>query len=193
MLNFKELVLKNRSYRGYDRTVKQTQEELAALVDYARLMPAARNAQPLKYFLAYDEDVVAQIQKHTSWAGSLPDLSLPFANEEPTSFIVVLQDTTIESNLGQFQKDVGIVGATITLAAVEKGLGCCMIGAYSAVGVKEVLQLSEHLTPVLVIAIGKPTEKIVLTEALDGEVTYYRDEENVHFVPKRLAADIIVD
>jgi len=192
MSSFKDLVLQNRSYRGYDNSVKQTKAELMELVDYARLMPAARNIQPLKYFLAYDEEVVSKIQKHTQWAGLLSDLDLPFAGEEPTSFIVVLQDTDINSNLDLFKNDVGIVAATITLAAVEAGLGCCMIGAFSANGVKESLQLAENLLPVLVIAIGAPDEKIVLTHVKDGDVAYYRDEENVHYVPKRKLEDIIV-
>jgi len=193
MSNLKDLVLQNRSYRGYDNSVRQTKEELMELVDYARLMPAAKNVQPLKYFLAYEKEVVDQIQPHTKWAGLLADLSLPFEGTEPTSFIVVLQDTEIEANLAQFKNDVGIVAATITLAAAEKGLGCCMIGAYSGAGVKEVMQLPENLSPVLVIALGKPDEKIVLTDAEDGNVAYYRDENNVHYVPKRRLEDIIVN
>jgi len=192
VLKFKDLVLQNRSYRGYDNSVKQTRAELMELVDHARLMPAAKNLQPLKYFLAYEKEVVDLIQEHTKWAGLLADLNLPFEGEKPTSFIVVLQDTDIEPALMQFQKDVGIVAATITLAAAEVGLGCCMIGAYSAAGVKEVMQLPPNLSPVLVIAIGKPNEEIVLTEAEDGDVAYYRDENNVHYVPKRRLEDIIV-
>ena len=192
MSKFKDLVLQNRSYRGYDNSSKQTKEELMALVDHARLMPAAKNAQPLKYFLAYEKEVVDQIQVHTKWAGLLADLNLPFEGTKPTSFIIVLQDTDIEPVLAQFQSDVGIAAATITLAAAESGLGCCMIGSYSAMGVKEVMKLPENLSPVLVIAIGKPDEKIVLTEAEDGNVAYYRDENNVHYVPKRKLEDIIV-
>ena len=193
MSKFKDLVLQNRSYRGYDNHVTQTKETLMALVDHARLMPAAKNAQPLKYFLAYEKAVVDQIQAHTNWAGLLADLNLPFAGEKPTSFIVVLQDTDLEPALAQFKTDVGIAGATITLAAAEMGLGCCMIGSFSAAGVKEVMKLPEALSPVLVIAVGKPNEKIVLTEAVDGNIAYYRDEDNVHYVPKRKLEDIIFD
>jgi len=193
MSKLKDLVLKNRSYRGYEGNAKQTREELMALVDHARLMPAAKNAQPLKYFLAYEKEVVDQIQAHTKWAGLLADLNLPFEGTKPTSFIVVLQDTEIEPVLAQFRNDVGIAAATITLAAAEKGLGCCMIGAYSAIGVKEVMQLPDNLSPALVIAIGKPAEKIVLTEAKNGKVAYYRDEHNTHYVPKRQLEDIIVN
>ncbi|MCL2559609.1 MAG: nitroreductase family protein [Turicibacter sp.] len=193
MSKFKEIVLKNRSYRGYDNDVTQTKEDLLDLVDHARLMPAAKNAQPLKYFLAYEKEVVAQIQAHTKWAGLLAELNLPFEGTKPTSFIVILQDTDIEPVLAQFQTDAGIAAATITLAAAEKGLGCCMIGAYSAAGVKAVMQLPENLSPVLVIAIGKPAEKIVLTDVEDNKVAYYRDEDNVHYVPKRKLADIVVN
>lgn len=192
MSSLKDLVLQNRSYRGYDNSVKQTKAELTALVDYARLMPAARNIQPLKYFLAYEKEIVDRIQKQTKWAGLLSDLDLPFAGEEPTSFIVVLQDVGIDTNLDLFKNDVGIVSAAITLAAVEAGLGCCMIGAFSASGVKEAIDQPENLLPVLVIAIGKPDEKIVLTDAEAGNVAYYRDEDNVHYVPKRRLEDIIV-
>ena len=191
MLKFRDLVLKNRSYRGYDNSVKQTKEELMKLVDHARLMPAAKNAQPLKYFLAYEKEIVDLIQVHTKWAGLLSDLNLPFAGTKPTSFIVVLQDTDIKTAM--LQTDVGVVAATITLAAAEVGLGCCMIGAFSAAGVKEVMQLPQNLSPVLVIAIGKPDEKIVLTEVEDGNVDYYRDENNVHYVPKRKLEDILIE
>jgi len=193
MSNLKDLVLKNRSYRGYDRQVRQTKAELAALVDHARLMPSAKNAQPLKYFLANEPEIVDKIQQHTKWAGSLTALTLPFAGTAPTSFIVILQDTEVEAVLSMFQKDVGIVAATITLAAAEVGLGCCMIGAYSAAGIKAVMQLPENLTPALVIAVGRPNEEIVLTEAISHDVAYYRDANNVHYVPKRRLEDIIVN
>jgi len=188
----KNLVLKNRSYRGYDRSIRQTKKELMELIDHARLMPAARNAQPLKYFLAFEDEVVSAILPHTFWAGSLPDLDLPFDGTEPTSFIVILQDTKLQPVLTQFQTDVGISAATITLAATEKGLGCCMIGSYSATGIKEVMRLPEHLVPVLLIAIGKPAEKIVLIDAETTDTTYYRDNFT-HYVPKRKLEDIVID
>ena len=191
MIKFKDLVRKNRSYRGYDNTVRQSKEELIELIDHARLMPAAKNSQPLKYFIAYEKEIVDSIQSHTRWAGKLQHLNLPFAGYEPTSFIVILQDMIVESVMTQV--DVGIASATITLAAAEVGLGCCIIGAYSVKGVKEVMQLEDSLSPVMVIALGKPAEEIVLVDAVDGNVDYYRDNNNIHYVPKRNLADIIVN
>ena len=45
----------------------------------------------------------------------------------------------------------------------------------------------------LVIALGKPAETIILTEVgEDGNTAYYRDENDVHYVPKRKLEDIII-
>lgn len=81
---------------------------------------------------------------------------------------------------------------TILLAATEDGLGGCMIGSFSLAGIKKALNLTENLEPVLVVALGKPAEKIVLTDVKeDGEIGYYRDENDVHYVPKRALKDIL--
>lgn len=54
--------------------------------------------------------------------------------------------------------------------------------------------MPEHLSPVLIVALGKPKEEIVLTEAVEGDdVKYYRDENDVHYVPKRKLEDIIIE
>ena len=55
------------------------------------------------------------------------------------------------------------------LAAAEKGLGGCMIGNYNADSVKKGTELAENLAPVLIVAFGKPAEKIVIKEIEEGE------------------------
>lgn len=48
--------------------------------------------------------------------------------------------------------------------------------------------------PVLIVAIGKPDETIVLTDVKeDGDINYYRDENDVHYVPKRSLEDLIIN
>ena len=49
----KDLVLKNRSYRGFDESVRISRETLEGFVDCARLCPSSVNKQPLKYFLTW--------------------------------------------------------------------------------------------------------------------------------------------
>ena len=115
-----DLVLKNRSYRGYNKNRKVTKEELMELVDIARLCPSSANIQPLCYYLAWEPDEVARIQEQTRWAGAITHMKLPHPGMEPPAFIVILQDTKINDSMTRFQKDVGIVAQTMLLAAAEK-------------------------------------------------------------------------
>ena len=80
------------------------------------------------------------------------------------------------------------------LAAAEKELGGCMIGNFDKNGLKKLLQLPEGIEPNLVVAFGRPAEKIVLTDVgEDGNTRYYRDETGtVHFVPKRSLKDVLL-
>jgi nitroreductase len=69
-----------------------------------------------------------------------------------------------------------------------------MIGNFRPEAVAEHLGLDmERHLPQLILALGKPDEEIYLTELKPGEPSaYYRDEENRHFVPKRLTVDLII-
>ena len=45
----------------------------------------------------------------------------------------------------------------------------------------------------LVLALGKPAETVVLDElGEDGDIAYWRDENDVHHVPKRSLDDLII-
>ena len=171
----KDLVIKNRSFRGYDESRKITQEELLGFVDLTRYTASSANTQPLKYHIAYKKEEVDAIQALTG-------------------FIVICLDRGIAPNETAFLRDVGIAAQTILLAAAEKGLGGCMIGNFNRAALKELLKLPEDVEPNLVVAIGKPAEEVVLTEVgPDGNTRYYRDETGtVHYVPKRSLKDILL-
>lgn len=191
---FREIVIANRSYRGYDESYKFTREKLEEYVDLTRFTPSSVNMQPFKYYVAYEKSNVDTIQKMTKWARALPELNLPYEGKRPTGFIIICQDTNIFSNTNRFMKDVGIVAQTILLQAADDGLGGCMIGNFNAEEVKSTLNLSENLLPLLIVALGKPAEKIVITEVKeDGKTDYYRDENDVHYVPKRSLEDILIN
>ncbi len=189
----KDLVLKNRSYRGYDHTYHFTRAELEDYVDHARLCPSSVNKQPLKYYLAWEEEEVAKIQAETRWARALQPTTLPRPGKEPTAFIVICQDDQIDPSLTRYMKDVGIVAQTMLLAAVEAGQGGCMIGNFTAEAVRQVLSLPENLHPLLIVAFGKPDENIVLVDVQNGETNYYRDAEDTHYVPKRSLQDELIN
>jgi nitroreductase len=79
------------------------------------------------------------------------------------------------------------------LAAVEHGLAGCMLGSVKRDRLKTLLELGEGLEIMLVIALGKPVESVVLEEVgPSGSIKYYRDEKGVHHVPKRSLDEILL-
>ena len=188
-----ELAKKSRSFRGFDERRKISREELLYFVDCARFAPSSVNRQPFRYYLAARPEQLEKIQPLTGWARALPEKKLPYPGRRPTAFIVILQDKNLDDNTERYLRDVGIVAQTMLFAAVEKGLGGIMIGNFSPAKLSEALELPENLVPMLIVAFGKPTEKILLTEIEEGESTnYFRDENDVHYVPKRKLEDIVI-
>lgn len=191
---FIDLVKKNRSWRGYDESRRISREELLSFVDCARFAPSSVNRQPFRYYLAYKQEQLDLIQPLTGWARALPEKNLPYPGHRPTAFVVICQDTTLDENLDRYQRDVGIAAEAMLLAAAEAELGGIMIGNFSPKRMSEALALPENLVPMLVVAFGKPDERIVLTEIDEGEPTnYYRDENDTHYVPKRKLKDVVLE
>ena len=189
----KDLVLKDRSYRGYHEERKVTRDELIDMVDMARLTASGGNKQPLKYYISTEQGEVEAILATTKWAAALPELHLPKPGTHPTAFVIILQDSDIQPNMQAAMIDVGIAAQTITLAATEKGLGCLKIGIFNAQELSSLLQLPENLVPKLVIAVGEPAEHIELVTVCGTATNYYRDEKGTHYVPKRALEDILIE
>lgn len=186
-----ELIRKNRSYRRFYQDVPVTMETLRELVNLARLSASAANLQPLKYILSCDAETNALIFPHTRWAGYLKDWPGPAEGERPAAYIIILGDTTITKSFGC---DHGIAAQSIMLGATERGLGGCMIGSIDRDGLRRALNIPDHFEILLILALGKPKEQVVIEEVgPDGDIRYYRDQDGVHHVPKRALKDLIVE
>jgi len=186
----KDLVFQNRSYRRFDETVTITRETLKELVDLARHTASAANRQPLKYVLSWEPQKNGLIFPHLAWAGYLKEWPGPAAGERPTAYIVMLVDTEISPAAAY---DLGIAGQTILLGATEKGLGGCMIASIKKEDLRESLGIAEQYEIVLVIALGKPVEKVTIEAVKSGgDIRYWRDPQGGHHVPKRSLEEIIV-
>ena len=105
---------------------------------------------------------------------------------------MICQDTSIDANLSRFQRDVGIVAQTMLLTAVEMGLGGCMIGNFNAGTLHDAIGLDAHIHPLLIVAVGKPDEEVIIKDVVDGKTGYYRDNEDRHYVPKRALKDLLI-
>lgn len=186
----RELILENRSYRRFHEDVSITEDTLKELVDLARLSASGANLQPLKYFLSWEPQRNAVIFPRLGWAGYLKDWPGPEEGERPVAYIIILGDTRIRKSFGC---DHGIAAQSILLGAVERGFGGCMIASVNREELGPALGLAEHLQILLVIALGRPKEEVVLEPLGEGgDIKYYRDDEGRHHVPKRSLDDIII-
>ena len=186
----RDLILKNRSYRRFHQEAAIQLETLKELVDLARCSASAANRQPLKYMLSCEPEKNALIFPQLGWAGYLKDWGGPSKGERPSAYIIILGDTEISQSFGC---DHGIAAQSILLGAREKGLAGCMIGSIDKGKLREALDIPERYEEVLVLALGKPREEVVI-EAVgpDGDIKYWRDSEGVHHVPKRSLEEIII-
>ena len=190
MASLRDLVLRNRSYRRFDESYRIERETLVELVGLARCTPSAANRQPLKYILTADQETNDRIFPCLLWAAYLQDWEGPGPGERPSAYIVILIDETITKD---WWCDDGIAAQTILLGAVEQGLGGCMIGSINKERIRQELHIPEHLKIRLVVALGKPAERVVLEDlAPGGDIRYWRDEKGSHHVPKRMLEELVV-
>lgn len=186
-----DLIRRNRSCRRYYEEESVARETLVELVNLARMSASAANRQPLRFVLSWEPERNRNIFPCLTWAAYLKDWPGPAPGERPAAYIVITGDTRLTDN---FWCDHGIVSQSMLLGATARGLAGCMIGAFNEKKLRTVLALPEYLKIMLVLALGKPRETVVLEE-MDPEdsIKYWRDENGVHHVPKRPLEELIVD
>lgn len=185
--NLDTLLSRNRSYRGYDRTVVVGKSTLEKIVAVNTRIPSARNQQVLRFKLVTRDSGATDVLAHIKLGGALPELNLPFAGTEPEAFIIICS-TIPENKLVDI--DLGISAQSMLLKATDLGLNGIIIGAFNKTKIIEAFGL-EH-EPLLILAIGKGAENIRLTEIREQESHNYYRENGVHFVPKVALSDLLL-
>ncbi len=186
----KELILKNRSYRRFYQNESISMEILHSLIDLGRLSASGANRQPLKYIVSNTKDKNDLIFQMIGWAGYLKDWTGPDEGERPAAYIIILGDKEISPSFGC---DHGIAAQSIMLGAVENGLGGCMIATVNREKLMSALKIPEHYEILLVLALGKPKEEVILEPVKQNQdIKYWRDSQGGHHVPKRSLEEIVL-
>ena len=100
----------------------------------------------------------------------------------------MVQDTAIPGDLAT---DTGIALANMTLAAWDKGVGSCIMGASNQPALTALLGIEEPQKLAFMVAFGYPTHKagiVPMTEQTG--VKYYLDENRDYCVPKRSTEEL---
>ncbi|THB81678.1 MAG: nitroreductase [Desulfobacteraceae bacterium] len=187
--SFTDLVKQNRSCRRFDATHVIEMDTLKGLIELARYTASGANMQPLKYILVNHPEKNDAVYQSLGWAAYLKDWKGPGNDEKPTAYIVITGDSTLAKN---YWCDHGIAAQTILLSARDQGLAGCMFAAINHKKLRSDLSIDEHLDILLVLALGKPVETAQIDDVgPDGSIKYWRDEQQVHHVPKRGLDELI--
>lgn len=187
----KELLKKNRSYRRFYQDSRIPAGELRDWVDNARYCPSGGNLQALRFRIVTEPEECEKVFAALHWAAALPDWDGPAEGERPSAYILIVHDLRISR---ERKWDAGIAAQTIMLSAVERGYGGCILGSVERKKLSAELGIDAQQYEInLVLALGKPKEQVkIVSVGEDGSTTYYRDEAQVHYVPKRSLAEILL-
>ena len=187
-MNAMELLTTRRTYRRFAQKAVP-QDVVDDIVQAVRLSSCGANRQAVRLVLVQSPEMVAKVQPLVKWAGYLPpEQGTPKADELPTFYAAVVQDTAIPGDLAT---DTGIALANMTLAAWDKGVGSCIMGAINKPALTALLGIEEPQKLAFMVAFGYPTHKASIVPMTEQTgVKYYLDENRDYCVPKRSAEEL---
>ncbi|MFO8073907.1 MAG: nitroreductase family protein [Polyangia bacterium] len=141
--------------------------ELASLLEAARWAPSSRNSQPWRFIAAHRKERA----KFDGIGGCLVDWNRGWADGAAV-LLVACARTHDEKNrlLTHAWYDTGQAMAWMTVEATARGLRVHQMGGFNSEKVREACDLPDEVEPVVVAALGYPTDPDRLAEP-------YREQE----------------
>lgn len=149
MTNFLELAKSRYSARGYsDQEIEP--DTLQYILEAAQAAPSAANFQPWHLVVIRDGNIRKEINSVYSrpWFAQAPILLIICGDHEKSWKRADGKD--------HCDIDIAIITDHITLAAAEKGIGTCWICNFDALLCRNILQLPDHIEPIVILTIGYP-------------------------------------
>ena len=157
-----ELLLKNRSTRGYNKSYVVSRNELQQIVAVNTKIGSGCNRQVLRFRLVTQGEEATKVLDNIKMGAALPELHLP----------------------------LGMSLQTMMLKATEMGLSSLIIGAFNKSKLKESFALPYE--PVAILCVGKGAEKFELVPIKENESHSYYRKNGIHYVPKVVLEDLIL-
>jgi nitroreductase len=178
MINAKDtldLINSRQSDRKYNG-IPVEKEKLERIIEAGRMAPSACNAQPWKFIVVTDPELVLKIADAAS--AKLIGMN-SFVAQAPAILVIVREKPNMSSKVGATIKnkdysliDIGIATENICLQAKAEGIGSCIIGWFDERQIRKLLEVPKSKRVELIITIGyslseqrekrrKPSEEIV--------------------------------
>lgn len=154
-MEFSEVVSKRRSVRHFNTKLAVSETDIRGLLEAAVHAPTAGNIQPWRFF------VVRSTEARERLAASLRQ---PWAAAAPVVIVVAVDPRPCSARYGDRGEylysiqDTAAAATSILLAAVDRGLASCWIGAFDENAVSQAVGITAPITPVAVLPIGYSAE-----------------------------------
>ena len=154
-MEFDEVIAQRRSVRHFSKQDLVSESDVRALLKAAITAPTAGNIQPWRF------TVVRSEQARERLAAALPQR---WATSAPVVIVVSLDPRPCAARYGERGEmlygiqDTAAAVQTILLAAVDRGLSACWIGAFQEDAVREALGILSPVTPMAIIPVGYSAE-----------------------------------
>jgi nitroreductase len=152
-----DLMLSRQSDRKYsDKPIES--EKLERIIEAGRMAPSACNAQPWKFIVVTDPEIISRLAEAAS--AKLLGMNV-FVGEAPVLFVMVRENPNLSSRIGGKIKrkdyshiDIGIATENICLQARAEGLGSCIIGWFDEKQIRSILSIPPSKRVELIITMG---------------------------------------
>ena len=148
-----EAIQERRSIRSYQDT-PVPREKVEKILEAARLAPSANNREPWHFIAVTDPEKRKELSKGR-WAKFLPQTPL---------VIVACGDK--KASPDWYAIDAALAVENMVLAAVNEGLGTCVVGSFDEKDVKALLKVPENFEVLVMLAVGYPREKVDLSSKI---------------------------
>ena len=151
--SFLDLVKTRKSIRSF-KNIEIENEKLDYVLEAFRYAPSAKNLQPWKLIVINDKAIIENLVPACR--------NQKFISEAPVVVIASIIEEEAYATMGgyfnSYPVDIGISLEHLMLAAAEKGLGTCWIGAFDEKAVKEVAGIPDKARVVALTPLGYPNE-----------------------------------
>jgi len=152
-----DLITSRQSDRKYN-DLPVEKEKLERIIEAGRMAPSACNAQPWKFIVVTDPELVLRIAEAAS--AKLIGMN-SFVAQAPVILVIVREKPNMSSKVGATIKnkdysliDIGIATENICLQAKAEGIGSCIIGWFDERMLRKLLNIPRSKRVELIITLG---------------------------------------
>ena len=151
-MNFLELAKNRFSLRKY-KSKPVSEEDLLYVLEAGRIAPSAVNYQPWQFLVVQEKENLKKVYSlyHREWFQEAPVVIIILADHS--------QSWKRSEGKDHADIDVAIAADHMTLAATDRGLGTCWVCNFDKQKTIDILNLPDHLEPVVFLPLGHPDQE----------------------------------